>query len=116
MFDIIKKVFGTKQDRDVKEYSERVGEINDYFEQYKSLSHDDLRAKTNEFRARIKEHLAGIDEDIARLKSQSENEEDLLKREEFYSEIDTLVKERDEHLEDILKELLPEAFAVVNLA
>ena len=114
MFDIFKKVFGTKQDRDVKEYSGRVDEINEYFDQYKSLSLDDLRGKTLEFRSRIKEHLAGIDEDIQNLKAESEQEEDLLQREELYTQIDALTKERDEHLEDILRELLPEAFAVVK--
>jgi len=114
MFDIFKKVFGTKQDRDVKGYSGRVDEINEYFDQYKSLSLDDLRGKTLEFRSRIKEHLAGIDEDIRNLKAESEQEDDLLQREELYTQIDALTKERDEHLEDILRELLPEAFAVVK--
>jgi preprotein translocase subunit SecA len=114
MLNIFKKVFGTKQDRDVKGYSGRVNEINGYFDQYKSLSLDELRGKTLEFRSRIKEHLAGIDEDIQNLKTQSESEEDLLQREELYTQIDAITKERDEHLEDILRELLPEAFAVVK--
>ncbi len=114
MLNIFKKVFGTKQDRDVKGYSGRVNEINEYFNQYKNLSLDELRGKTLEFRSRIKEHLAGIDEDIQNLKTQSEQEEDLLQREELYTQVDALTKERDEHLEDILRELLPEAFAVVK--
>ena len=114
MLNIFKKVFGTKQDRDVKGYSGRVNEINEYFNQYKNLSLDELRGKTLEFRSRIKEHLAGIDEDIQNLKTQSESEEDLLQREELYTQIDAMTKERDEHLEDILRELLPEAFAVVK--
>ncbi len=114
MFDIFKKVFGTKQDRDVKEYSGRVDEINEFYGQYKALSNDQLRNKTLEFRKRIADHLAGINEDIDNLKKESESETDLLLREKLYNQIDELIKERDEHLEDILKELLPEAFAVVK--
>ena len=95
MLNIFKKVFGTKQDRDVKGYSGRVNEINEYFNQYKNLSLDELRGKTLEFRSRIKEHLAGIDEDIQNLKTQSESEEDLLQREELYTQIDAMTKERD---------------------
>ncbi len=114
MLNIFKKVFGTKQDRDVKEYSNRVDEINEYFTNYRALSNDQLRNKTLEFRQRISEHLKGIDEDINEIKQKSKEETDLLVKEELYNEIDKLTKERDEHLEDILKELLPEAFAVVK--
>ena len=111
---LLKKVFGTKYDRDVKEYKPVIEEINGHFESYSSLSHDGLRNKTIEFRSRIADHLAGIDEDINNLKKEAEKEEDLSQREEIFKEIDAMGKERDKHLEDILKELLPEAFAVVK--
>ncbi len=116
MFNIIKKIFGTKQERDVKGYSSRVDEINQHFESYQSLSNDALREKTFEFRKRIADHLAGIDADIAELKAKSESEEDMLQKEEYYKEIDALKKDRDKHLEDVLMEIQPEAFAVVKEA
>ncbi|NNE26765.1 MAG: preprotein translocase subunit SecA [Saprospiraceae bacterium] len=114
MLDVLKKVFGTKYDKDVKGITPYVEKTNEFFESYNTLSHDELREKTNEFRQRIKEHLAGIDTDIESLRKQAAEEEDLSIREELYGEIDNLVNDRDEHLEDILKELLPEAFAVVK--
>lgn len=114
MFNLIKKVFGTKYDRDVKQYSARVTEINEHFRSYQTISHDELRNKTFEFRNRIKEHLKGIDDDISDLKNKSEEKEDILVKEHMYNDIDKLIKERDGHLEDILRELLPEAFAVVK--
>lgn len=114
MFKFIKKVFGTKYDRDVKAYQPIIDEINENYEQYKSLSNDELRNKTLEFRERIAAHLAGVDEDIATLNKDAEVEEDMVKKEELYKEIDEAKKDRDKNLEDILKELLPEAFAVVK--
>jgi preprotein translocase subunit SecA len=114
MLNVLKKVFGSKYDRDVKEYSPLVVEVNKYFESYSTLSLDELRNKSVEFRERIKEHLSGINEDIEKLNQEAESEDNILKREETFNEIDVLIKERDKHQEDILKELLPEAFAVVK--
>jgi len=44
VFGFLKKILGTKQDRDLKQYQATVVEINQYFEQYQSLSHEELRA------------------------------------------------------------------------
>lgn len=114
MLNVLKKVFGTKYDKDVKEIMPYVEKTNEYFETYQSLSNDELRNKTLDFRSRIKTHLEGIDEDIAHLNKTALEEEDLGQREEIYRQIDQLKEDRDSHLEDILKEILPEAFAVVK--
>ncbi len=114
MLNVIKKVFGTKYDRDIKKSMPLVNEINEYFERYASLSNDELRNKTFEFRERISEHLKGIDEDIAELEKEITALEDISLKEEMYNELDALGKERDKHLEDILLEMLPESYAVVK--
>lgn len=114
MFNFLKKIFGTKYDKDVKEYSPIVDEINGHFEQYQSLSNDELRNKTLEFRQRIKDHLAGIQSDIDQLQQNATEEKDLIAKEGIYNQIDALVKERDNHLEDVLRQIRPEAFAVVK--
>ena len=114
MLNIIKKIFGTKADRDVKGFSPIVDEINGHFASYESLSHDELRNKSLEFKSRIAEHLKGIDQDIAEANQEIDTEADILKKEDLYDQLDKIIKERDGHLEDILKELLPEAFAVVK--
>ena len=114
MFGFVKKLFGSKSDRDSAKYQPTVDEINDHFESYRGLSNDQLRNKTLEFRNRIAEHLQGIDTDIESLNADARAENDIHARETIYKEIDELTKERDKHLEDILKELLPEAFAVVK--
>ncbi len=114
MFKVFKKIFGDKHERDVKKYSERIDEINQYFESYQSLTHDELREKTNEFRSRIKDYLSEYDAEIAQLSSSTDQTEDLEEREEIFRRIDELKTERDEHQEEILQEILPEAFAVVK--
>ncbi len=53
MFGFIKKLFGTAQDRTVRRYFKIVAQINEWDEKFKSLSDEQLRGKTQEFRDRI---------------------------------------------------------------
>ncbi len=110
----VKKIFGTKHDRDVANYMPVVEEVNEEFERLQSLTNDQLREKTLEFRERISEHLEGINEDMKQLKAEAVEEENFDRKEALFQELDELQKEKDKHLEDILKEILPEAFAVVK--
>jgi len=114
MFKTLKKLFGSKYDRDVKTYSPFVNEINGFYQAHQSLSNDDLRNKTLEFREKIAVHLKGIDDDIAAIDKETQAEEDINKKEELYKELDALKEDRDKHLEEVLKEILPDAFAVVK--
>lgn len=109
-------LFGSKADKDVKEMLPYVEQINEFYAQYKSLTNDQLRAKTAEFKERINNHLQEIDAQIADLKKQIKDApvEDIETREAAYGEIDTLEEKRNEELEVILLEILPEAFAVVK--
>ncbi len=111
---LVGKIFGTKYEKDVANYTPIVEEINELFESYQSLSHDELRSKTLVFRERIAEHLKGIDEDISNAEAEARNTEDIHAKEALFKEIDKFKEERDKHLEVILKEILPEAFAVVK--
>lgn len=114
MLKVFTKLFGTKFDRDVKKYTPVVEETLEIYEGLKSLSNDELRNKTNEFRSKIADHLAGIKGDIDSLNQEAANEKNLIRKEEIFKEVDELMKEKDEHLEEILNEILPEAFAVVK--
>ncbi len=115
MIGFLTKLFGGKKsDKDVKLMQPVVAEINRIFSSYQSLSNDELRNKTQEFRARIKQYLAEIDSVIEAKRAEAEQIEDVQEREAFYEEADKLVKKRDAQIEEILKEILPEAFAVVK--
>ena len=114
MFNFIKNIFGNKHERDVKGYSEEVAKTNAYFAEYQSLSNDQLRNKTLEFRERIKVSLTDIDNDINALTEKANEETDFIRKEEIYNEVDNIKKERNKYLENTLREILPEAFAVVK--
>jgi preprotein translocase subunit SecA len=55
MKNLLEKVFGTKHDRDVKKMKPLVAEINEHFEKLNSVSDEELRAKTDEFKKRLSE-------------------------------------------------------------
>jgi preprotein translocase subunit SecA len=107
---------GSKSEKDIQKLQPIVGAINKYFEQYKSLTNDELRNKTQEFRKKIKDHISKIDEQIAALNKEAEaiGDTDVNRKDKIYQEVDTLKKERDKKIEEILDILLPEAFAVVK--
>jgi len=117
MLGFISKLFGgSKSEKDVKKIEPYVGKINEFFASYQSLSNDELRNKTQEFRGRIKEHLTEIDAEIAE-KNKSAEElpfNDLMGKDAIYQQVDKLKKERDKKIEEALDEILPEAFAVVK--
>jgi preprotein translocase subunit SecA len=114
---IISKLFGgNKSEKDIKAIMPVVEQINQYVASYELLSNDELRAKTIEFKQRIKDHLADIDKSITDLNNQAENLpfNDIGGKDALYTEIDNLKKKRDDQVEEVLDSLLPEAFAVVK--
>ncbi|HMU10451.1 MAG TPA: preprotein translocase subunit SecA, partial [Ferruginibacter sp.] len=117
MIGAISKLFGgNKSEKDVKKILPQVEKVNQFFAQYKSLSNDELRNKTSEFKQRIAKHLEAINNEIAGKQKAAEElpVEDINGRDNFYKEVDELKKEKDKQLEVILLELLPEAFATVK--
>ena len=117
MIGFLSKIFGgSKSEKDVKSIMPLVTKINQHFQSYASLSNDALRHKTVEFRQRIAEHLKDIDADILATNKKAEDLsfEDLAGKDAIYQDVDRLKKERDKKIEEVLNELLPEAFAVVK--
>jgi preprotein translocase subunit SecA len=122
MLGFIQKLFGgSKSEKDVQRIQPIVGKINEFFAAYQSLTNDELRNKTTEFKQRIQTHLAPIDKEIADLNAQAEalvfsdfNGSDFNGKDALYQQVDALRKQRDEQIEVILNEIAPEAFAVVK--
>ncbi|MBA4299937.1 preprotein translocase subunit SecA [Algoriphagus alkaliphilus] len=110
------KVFGTKSDRDIKELLPKVTTINLAFEALKGLSDDQLRSKTQEIKGIINDRLKPIDDKIAEIRVQIDAlpTQSIHEKDQLFNEIDKLEKERDEELEKVLEEVLPQAFAVVK--
>ena len=111
---ILKAFVGDKSEKDVKAIQPIVTKIKSFESALQALSHDELRAKTAEFKLKIKQGRAEKDEKIASLKKAAEATEDIDAREDIYAEIDTIEKEAYEISEKVLNEILPEAFAVVK--
>jgi preprotein translocase subunit SecA len=113
----ISKLFGgSKSERDVKQLMPIVEQINAHYAEYLNLSNDALRAKTTELKQRLKDELSVFDEKINAIKAEI-NElavEEVLRKDEMYSEIEAIEKEKNVALEILLMQILPEAFAVVK--
>lgn len=113
--DSVLKVFvGDKSKQDVKAISPLVDEIKTFESALEGLSHDELRGKTVEFKAKIAEARKAIDTQMGNLLEEAENTEDIDVREDIYEQIDALKDEAYTITEDVLNTILPEAFAVVK--
>lgn len=117
MLGFISKLFGgSKSQKDVKTLLPIVEKANEFFQQYQSLSNDELRGKTEEFKERIATHLSGIDTEIVDLGKEADTlpADDISGRDTLFQTIDQLKKERDEKIEEALKDIQAEAFAAVK--
>ncbi len=111
---VLKVFVGDKSEKDVKSLQPLVKEIKSFEQQLESLSIDDLRQKTAEFKSRIKEERKDIDDKIEALKEEVKNSTDIDRNEEIYGEIDKLEEDAYKISEKTLNDILPEAFAVVK--
>jgi preprotein translocase subunit SecA len=118
MFDAIsktfKKIIGSKADRDLKAVLPTVEKIKEIYPTLANLSNDELRAKTTTFKAKIQDYIAEDQKKVDELKKAAETNENIEEKEKAYEEIDTIVEAMDDKIEEVLEEILPEAFAVVK--
>lgn len=111
---LLKKVFGDKNKKVLKELWPVVDKINEEYEKIKNLSDDELRAKTQEFKEILNKETEELRNKIAELKEQLQSDEHQEDVEEIHDHLDELEDELHEKYEEILNDLLPEAFAVVK--
>jgi preprotein translocase subunit SecA len=111
---ILKAFVGDKSEKDVKALQPYLTKIKTFEASLSSLSHDELRAKTAEFKKRIQSARQEKDDKIAALKIEVEQKVDIDEKEDIYASIDALEKEAYDISEKTLMDILPEAFAVVK--
>ncbi len=116
MFDFLKKLFGTKSEKDIKNLQAKVQEINSIYASFSSLSNDELRNRSSALRVKIQGAVKEQLTEIERIKSGIEGNPDIseVDKEEAYKGIDKLDKEIVEKMEETLSENLPEAFAILK--
>ena len=112
--NLLKLFVGDKTKKDLKSILPLVDAVKSHETAFGQLSHDELRAKTVEFKERIKAARAQFDQEIEEHKASIEALEDIDERERLYNRIDSLEKDALGITEEVLLELLPEAFATVK--
>ena len=111
---VLKAFVGDKSQKDVKGLQPIVNQIKSFETALEDLTHDQLRNKTFEFKAKIKENRKDLDNQIAQLEEEVKASTDIDKNEDIYTEIDRLKEEAYKLSENTLNDILPEAFAVVK--
>ncbi|MFA5444803.1 MAG: preprotein translocase subunit SecA [Bacteroidales bacterium] len=115
VINIIGKIFGSKADRDLKQLTPYVDKILREYERIDKLDHDELRLETQKIRQIIRNHIEEDEKAKAALREQLEDVEiEVEKKEVLATEVDKLTKKTDEKIEEILKDVLPAAFAVMK--
>jgi preprotein translocase subunit SecA len=115
MLSWIKKVVGTKNEREIKRIRPLVEGVNALEPAYQNLTDDDLRAKTEQFKNRLQESTAALRKELAEAEA-GFSSLDAEQREEHKERVAELDKQLRQAEADVLDELLPEAFAAVREA
>ena len=110
---VIKIFVGDKQQKDLKILQPIVEKVTAFNSSISELTNDELRAKTAEFKQRIAERTNTFSDQIMALEKEAK-EAEIDRQEAIFSEIDNLKNEAYEASEEILNEIMPEAFAVVK--
>ena len=116
MANFLSKLFGTKASRDMKELEPIKDSILEAYESIKTLSNDELRAKTQEFRQLIHDTIKEEDDRIAEIRTHLENnyDMDVAEKEDLYKELEHLEKKAYDKTQKVLDQILPEAFSVMK--
>lgn len=114
---VLTSVFGTKSEKDLKKLWPVVNEIKAFEEEIQALTDEELQGKTAGFKQKIKEETAEVEAQIRELKAKMDSNDEsvsLEDRREFADELKALEEEWLEILEDVLDEIMPEAYAVLK--
>jgi preprotein translocase subunit SecA len=111
---VLGSLLGSKSQRDIKAINPIVSNIKDFEESIAQLSNDELRGKTVEFRQKIADYISEEEKSVAELKAQIEKEEDIMQREKMWEQVDRHENTIYERTQDVLNDILPEAFAVMK--
>ena len=111
---ILKKVFGSKADRDLKQIRPVLNKVLEAYGPIDQLSNDELRAKTEDLKAKLRDCEAPFEKRIAEIKAKLNEDIPVHEKEELATESDKLVKDEDAEIEKVLEEILPQAFAIMK--
>ena len=110
----MKKLFGSKSDRDMKQVRPVLEKILAEYPRVDALSNDELRALCDTLKARLRECEAPFEERMEKIREEMAGDIPVADKERLAGESEKLVKDEDEAIEKCLDEILPEAFAIVK--
>ncbi|MBR5661788.1 MAG: preprotein translocase subunit SecA [Bacteroidales bacterium] len=111
---ILRKIFGSKADRDMKLIKPVLDKVLAAYPAIDALSDDELRARSQALKDKLRECEAPFEARIAEIKAKLEEDIPVSEKEDLATESDKLVKEEDEQIEKTLEEILPEAFSIMK--
>ena len=111
---LLKVFLGDKSGKDLKKLNPLVDDINVQFDKLYSLSNDQLRNKTIEFKKVISDQTSDINKSIGDLNKKISNESSNTEKEILFKEVEVFDNELIAKKAEILDNLLPKAFAVVK--
>ena len=113
--NILKKLFGSKAERDVKAITPILNKILDEYKRIDTLDDDALRAESAALREQIAARTAKEEEEAAQIRQQLDDVEiDVRTKEDLATRLDELVKKIDVEIEKALDDALPKAFAIMK--
>ncbi len=112
---IIGSFVGSKSERDVKEVTPLLNKIKDIYPSMENITNDELRAKTINLKQQIQDYIQKNLDEIKNLKEKIDKDNVQIEdREDIYNKIDKIEEEIDTQIEEVLLDILPEAFAVMK--
>jgi preprotein translocase subunit SecA len=103
--ELLKKIFGTQSQRDIKKVQPIVEQINAFEAEISKLSDEELKSNTEVFKQKISEVMDPVYSEIEEYKKQKDYDD---------IELENLEKDANKKLEEVLMEILPRAYAVVR--
>jgi preprotein translocase subunit SecA len=116
MLTFLKKFFGTKSEKDIKSIQPLVDQTLEIYPSLAKLSNDELRARVSALKQKIQDAIKTEQTEINDIKARIEKDfnMDIDTKEALYKEVDEFEKEITKKIEDVLNEILPEAYAILK--
>ena len=115
MANILKSLFGSKAERDVKEITPFINKIKAEYNRIDPLGDDDLRAETDKLRDFLHSRTDSFETEAASIREKLTDVEIAVReKEKLATRLDEIEKQIDETIEKSLTEILPTAFAIMK--
>jgi Preprotein translocase subunit SecA (ATPase, RNA helicase) len=114
---VLTTIFGSKSEQDLKSLTPILEQIHALESQIQGLSDEELKGKTAEFKQKIADAGQELEDQIQDLRAQSEDRDSTrtaAEAKEIADSIESLRKQWLERAEEVLDDILPEAFAVLK--